>query len=47
MNIAACIGAILGPVIIGSFTQHNRLNGWRNFYVCVNVIEALISPILT
>lgn len=32
MNVAACLGAILGPIIIGAFTENNRTNGWRNFY---------------
>lgn len=33
MNIAAALGAISGPLIIGAFTRTDPVNGWRNFYV--------------
>jgi len=33
MNVAAGIGALLGPLCIGSLTKHNIKDGWRNFYV--------------
>ncbi|KEF63228.1 uncharacterized protein A1O9_01205 [Exophiala aquamarina CBS 119918] len=32
MNIAACLGAMVAPVILGSFLQVDRTRGWRNFY---------------
>lgn len=35
MNIAACVGACLGPVVIGTLTKHDELNGWRDFYVSI------------
>lgn len=33
MNIAAALGAIMGPMAIGALTNNDPLNGWRNFYV--------------
>lgn len=33
MNIAAAIGAIIGPLIIGALTRGDEKNGWRKFYV--------------
>ena len=33
MNLAACLGACLGPVIVGAFSLNDPLGGWRNFYV--------------
>ncbi|KEF57076.1 uncharacterized protein A1O9_07266 [Exophiala aquamarina CBS 119918] len=32
MNTAACIGAIVGPVIMGGFLQVDGRSGWRNFF---------------
>ncbi|KAF2162595.1 hypothetical protein M409DRAFT_58019 [Zasmidium cellare ATCC 36951] len=32
MNIAASIGAISGPLIIGALTRSDLVNGWRDFY---------------
>ncbi|KAL2395177.1 hypothetical protein ABEF93_001442 [Exophiala dermatitidis] len=32
MNIAAAIGAIIGPLIIGALTRNDQENGWRKFY---------------
>ncbi|KAH8700873.1 major facilitator superfamily domain-containing protein [Talaromyces proteolyticus] len=32
MNIAAAIGAIVGPLIIGGLTRRNAHTGWRNFF---------------
>ena len=32
MNIAADLGAITGPLIIGSLTKGNIQNGWRKYY---------------
>jgi MFS family permease len=34
MNIAASVGAIMGPMVIGSFVNDDPVNGWRKFYVC-------------
>ena len=34
MNIAACLGAVTGPLVIGAFTKADEMNGWKNFYVC-------------
>lgn len=33
MNIAAAMGAISGPLIIGALTKANVRDGWRTFYV--------------
>lgn len=33
VNIAAALGAVTGPVIMGAFTQANPAGGWRKFYV--------------
>lgn len=33
MNIAAALGAISGPLIIGALTKGNEKDGWRKFYV--------------
>ncbi|KIW78982.1 hypothetical protein Z517_08822 [Fonsecaea pedrosoi CBS 271.37] len=32
MNIAASLGAILGPMSIGALTKRNAEDGWRKFY---------------
>ncbi|KAK5049302.1 hypothetical protein LTR84_004231 [Exophiala bonariae] len=32
MNIAATLGAIIGPMVIGDFTEKDRQGGWRKFY---------------
>lgn len=37
INVAASLGAISGPLIIGGFTKADPQNGWRKFYVhCPN-----------
>lgn len=33
INVAAALGAISGPLIIGALTERNVKDGWRNFYV--------------
>jgi MFS family permease len=33
INVAACTGACVGPLIIGAFTKTDPQNGWRNFFV--------------
>lgn len=33
MNIAACLGAVAGPLVIGAFTKTDEVNGWKKFYV--------------
>ena len=33
INIAAALGAISGPLIIGALTKGDIENGWRKFYV--------------
>lgn len=33
MNIAACLGAVTGPLVIGAFTKQDVTDGWKNFYV--------------
>lgn len=35
MNVAAALGACLGPIVIGALTEDNKKTGWRNFYVWV------------
>ncbi|KAH8669106.1 putative siderophore iron transporter [Xylariales sp. PMI_506] len=32
MNIAACLGAVAGPLVIGAFTEKDEVNGWKKFY---------------
>ncbi|EXJ73007.1 uncharacterized protein A1O5_04156 [Cladophialophora psammophila CBS 110553] len=32
MNVAAALGAILGPMSIGALTKRNAEDGWRKFY---------------
>ncbi|OKL59548.1 hypothetical protein UA08_05366 [Talaromyces atroroseus] len=32
MNIAACLGAVAGPLAIGAFTEMDEVNGWKKFY---------------
>ncbi|CAG9993191.1 unnamed protein product [Clonostachys byssicola] len=32
MNIAACLGAVVGPLVIGAFAKADVKNGWKNFY---------------
>lgn len=32
INVAAALGAISGPLIIGAMTKSNLQDGWRNFY---------------
>ena len=33
MNVAACLGAVTGPLVIGAFTKADVVNGWKKFYV--------------
>ena len=33
INIAASLGALTGPLVIGAFTKADPQNGWRKFYV--------------
>ncbi len=33
MNIAASLGAVAGPLVIGAFTKADVVNGWKKFYV--------------
>jgi MFS family permease len=33
MNIAACLGAVVGPLVIGAFAKADVKDGWKNFYV--------------
>ncbi|KAK5447982.1 hypothetical protein LTS15_009481 [Exophiala xenobiotica] len=32
INVAACLGALTGPLVIGAFTKADPINGWRKFY---------------
>ncbi|OBU00219.2 hypothetical protein VE01_01673 [Pseudogymnoascus verrucosus] len=32
MNVAAALGACIGPLIVGALTRTNSHTGWRNFY---------------
>ncbi|KAI5363648.1 putative major facilitator transporter Str1/Tri12, MFS transporter superfamily [Septoria linicola] len=32
INVAAGLGAITGPLVIGALTQQDPVNGWRKFY---------------
>jgi MFS family permease len=34
ITMAAALGAIAGPLIIGALTEVSPANGWRTFYVC-------------
>lgn len=36
VNIGACLGAVIGPLSIGSLVRSNKSNGWRTFYVCIS-----------
>ena len=33
VNVAAALGAIAGPLIIGALTRKDPSDGWRKFYV--------------
>lgn len=33
INIAAALGAMSGPLVIGALTKADIENGWRTFYV--------------
>ena len=41
MNIAACLGAIVGPMAIGALTKRDPINGWRDFYVRGRIPKSL------
>lgn len=32
VNVAAALGAVSGPLIIGGLTRGNPADGWRNYY---------------
>lgn len=33
INIDSCLGAVVGPLVIGAFTEADEVNGWKKFYV--------------
>lgn len=33
MNLAAALGAVTSPLVIGAFTKADVINGWKKFYV--------------
>ena len=37
VTIAAALGAIAGPLIIGALTEGSPADGWRTFYVCFHL----------
>ena len=44
MNVAAGIGALMGPICIGSFTKRDVKDGWKNFYVSeLLILNACVS----
>ncbi|OOQ84512.1 putative siderophore iron transporter [Penicillium brasilianum] len=43
MNIAAAIGACVGPLVIGALTKRNVHTGWRNFYWFQMALWAVIA----
>ena len=44
VNIAAAIGATVGPLIIGALTRNNPGQGWRRFYVCLFILQLTPHP---
>lgn len=36
INLAASMGACVGPLIIGGLTRKDPKNGWRDFFVCTS-----------
>ena len=36
VNVAAALGACVGPLVIGAFTKADPRDGWRNFFVSVS-----------
>ncbi|KAG9776540.1 hypothetical protein KCU88_g4796, partial [Aureobasidium melanogenum] len=47
MNIAAAIGAIIGPLIIGALTRGDEKNGWRKFYGILFFSFIIFYPIMS
>ena len=47
MNVAAAVGACVGPLIIGSLTKRNPHTGWRNFFVSLFFASSTCSYVLT
>jgi len=45
INIAAALGAISGPLIIGALTKGNIENGWRKYYVSAFASCALLQTL--
>lgn len=41
INIAAALGAISAPLIIGAWTKEDIENGWRKFYVSLSFAKEL------
>ena len=39
ITMAAALGAIAGPLIIGALTEDSPAGGWRTFYVCFHLRE--------
>lgn len=33
LNVAAAVGAIIGPLTIGALLRKDPVNGWRRFWV--------------
>jgi hypothetical protein len=47
MNVAAALGACMGPLIIGALTKANQHTGWRKFYVSSFILASLSNSTLT
>lgn len=48
VNVAAALGACVGPLAIGALTREDPVDGWRNYYVGVaSVAIAALWPQLT
>ena len=45
INVAAALGAISGPLVIGALTKGDLKNGWRNFYVCTHTLMIAASNV--
>jgi hypothetical protein len=46
MNVAASVGACVGPLAIGALTKANGHTGWRNFYVRLPNHLKMLFPVL-